>query len=727
MDAQTEIQSQLLGPIVAQWVARIKAADRAKTRFTTIAKLCRQFFGSSAKAMWEDDFRKEFYPTLQTPMFQVNLNKAFELVAIIGPTLYWKNPERQVKSYKTPDQTPLAMMLGVQDEEMLQQVQAMQQQVEQIKEQRNSLASLVLEFMQNEQAGSLKKDVELCINEFLLTGLGTIWTESYRHPATQELLSRNRYGSVDDLQVDPDCRMPDWSDARWISRTHYEPVWMAERRFGYPPGYLTGRGTRMSAEYQVNRDSVNPSDRYCDMIEWHEIWSRGGIGARIGGVHAQQSQFLDSVVGDNCYLCVTPNVPHPLNIPPMLLQGGSVEEVQEAVRWRTTGFGAIHEMWKDNRWPCTPLSSYPVPNSPWPLAILAPGLGHLIAMNIIMVTKLNQAWDKRREIIGVASEMKDTLTAALRTDESPCVIPISHQIGKNMTELIQRLDRGDTQDDLLQWMEYLGNEFAKATGLLDIHYGMTQTQTRVTGDIEAKKTAAGIRPEKMREDIVEWVRNFSTSELWLVAQHVEGSQLKELLGEWGAYAWETLVRAMPFEQLIREMTCYIDAKDIQRPDNARDLDALERISQSFMLLASEYAQASGDTGPINGFLRRWYEAMDLRQMDDMYFGPWMGQPDPQAQAIQQQMAQLQMAESQAKTSEIQAKTVGRLTDTQFKMRGVTPAMMLKMQQDQMKFNQKLQQDKVNHLQQLLQNEELFAQTLQQLRAQAAVKARGTAS
>lgn len=723
MDTLAEVQSSLLGPIVSQWMARIEAAKTSKQRFDMIAKLCRQFFGSSAKAMWEEDFRKEFYPTLEAPTFQINLNKAFELVAVIGPSLFWKNPERKVQSYQLPDQTQIAQLLGVQEEEVLQAAQQAQAMEQAIKNIRNSLAGLVLDYTQREQPGTLKSEVEQCITEFLLTGLGLIWTESYEHPGTGEILTKNVYGSVDDLQIDPDCKRSDWSDSRWISVCHYDPVWVVERKFGYPPGYLMGRGTRISAEYRSAIGDQDSNNKYCDMIEWHEVWSTGGIGARIGGVDAQRSQFLDAAVGDNCYLCLTKNVPHPLNLPPAMLANGSVEEVKEAVKWRTQGFGAIHEVWMDGRWPCTPLKSYPVPGSPWPLAPLAPGLGYLISMNIIMVSKLNQAWDQRREIIGVAAEVRDTVMAAIKSDDSPAIIPINAAIGKPINELIQKLERGTSQDDLLMWMEYLGNEFAKATGLMDIHYGLTRTQARVSSDIDSKNQAASIRPEKMREDIVDWVIKFSTSELWLAAQYIEGKQLVTLLGQWGAIAWDNLVKALPLEELIREMSCFIDAKDISRPDHARDLDGLNYLANPFMQIAVPYAQQTGDPGPLNAFLALWMEAMDLRNTDSLMFGSFLPQPDPAMQQMQQQMAALEAGKLEAQTGEIQAKTIGRLTDTQFKMRGVTPQMMTKIQQDQIKFQMDMQQDSDRHLQELLQNEELFQQTLAQLKKQNAAKPR----
>lgn len=720
MDAVSEIQTSLLGPIVTQWVARKESAKRSKDRFDTIARLCRQFYGSSAKAMWEDDFRKEFFPTLQQPQFKINLNKAFELVAQIGPNLFWQNPERKVQSYRKPDQVGLAQLLGVQDPEMLQQVQMQQQMEEGVSQVRNNLISIYLDYAQNEQPTILKQEAEQCINDLLLTGLGLMWTESYVRPGTGEFLTQNVFGSVDELLIDPDSKKPDWSDARWISREHYEPVWMVERRFGYPPGYLAGRGTRVSAEFTASREPKNDHDRYCDMMEWTEIWSRGGIGARIGGVDAQRSQFLDQLVGDNVYLCVTPGVPHPLNIPPNMLAEGSLEAVKEAVRWRTSRFGAVHEVWKDNRWPVAPLKSYTVSGSPWPLAPLASGLGYLISMNVIMVAKLSQAWDRRRDIFGVASDMRDTLMSALKSDESPAIIPISHAVGRPLNELIQRYERGDSNDDLLDWMTYLGNEFAKNTGLMDIHYGMTQTQSRISGDIDLKNRAASIRPEKMRADIIDWVNQFSTSEMWLACQYVTGQQLLPLVGQFGAMAWDQLVKSIPFEQMIQQMSCFIDSKDLVRPDNARDLDGLNMIAQPFLQAAQMYAQLKGDPSPLNGFLQKWMEAMDLRDTESLMFGSFAPEPDPAAQQMQQYMFGLQAKKLEADAAETQAKTIGRLTDTQFKMRGVTPAMLLKMQQDELKFNMQMQQDQLAHLQDLVQNEELFQQTLKQLKQKTAV-------
>ncbi len=707
-----QLQQYLLGPISSGWWNRCRMAEESKRRFSTIAKLCRQFFGSSASAMWQDDFRKEFFPTVETPTFQVNLNKSFELIAVIGPTLYWKNPLREMTSRKRIDQASLAMLFGMADEQAAQQLQQHDQMIAMQKEFRNKIGTEYLKYTQEEQTNTLKSDVHLAIMEAMLTGLGLMWTEK-AGPIT-----RNVYDSTDNLLIDPDARDPEWRDAKWIAVKHCDPVWVVERKFNLPAGYLHGRGTRVSNEHEAIREAshTNPGvSRYQDMIDWVEIWSTGGVGARVGGVDPKLSQFFDDTLGDNVYLCVTPNVPHPLNLPPVALQTQPVEQIREAFRWRTRGYGAIHEPWLDNRWPVHPLKFYRVPGSPWPMAVLGPGLGYLICMNLIMTTKLQQSWDRRRDIIVAAEHIKGSMEAALRSDQSPAVLSLPSAINQPIDQLIQYLQRPAPNDDLLMWMEWLGAEFQKATGLLDIAYGFTKTQARVSSDIESKNRAANIRPEEMQSHVVEWVKQFSVSEIVLAAQHISGQELQPLLGEYGAYAWDVFFHQVPVETLWKECECSIDAKDLQRPDKQRDLEGLQQVAQPFMQFAMQHAQVSGNTDAINGFMRRYFAALDMRDFDDLMFPPMTPQTDPAMAQLQQRMAQLEADKMEADVMETQAKAHGRIADTMFKQHGITQPQLQQLTFNAEKHTQDLVQDQMNHIQEMRQLEEKHKLELQKIR------------
>lgn len=701
------IQQYLLGPIVSQWFARFNSAEKTKERFSVMAKLCRQFLGSSAKAMWEDSFRREFYPGIAQPQFMVSLNKAFELVAIIGPSLYWQNPSREVKSAAVPDQTAMAQLFGISEQDMLQQIQQQQQQDTQTKEIRNGLATLVMQYTGRDHPGGVKTDVELIIQDALVTGRGCGWTETYTDRSTGMPQVGTFYDPVDNLLIDPDAKDPAMRDVNWIARRHVEPVWAVERRFGYPPGYLQGRGTHISSEYQAklqveNRDGTT---LYQDLVEWYEVWSTGGIGARVTGADAQMGQALDQLTGDYCYLCVTRNLAHPLNLPPILVTEGGPEHILEALRWRTSRFGSVFELWKDRKWPVELLDFYPVVGSCWPMAVLGPGIGSLLAMNILLVSHLTMSWDRRRDIIAVNGAYVAEVEAAVKGENNPAIININSASQLGIGDIIGFVNRPEVQGNLLEWIQYLDKQFQMATGLDDIHYGVSQKQARVNSDVEARTNAANVRPDKMATDVHKFIVGCGTKEMWLTAQYVKGEQLRPLLGDWGSMAWDSLVGSMPFDTLIHEMEIWIEAIDMRRPNRDKDMSDLERLMPFYVPAVQAYAQMTGDEKPFNALLHKFATAMEMKTPEDLYFGPWHPAPDPQMQQMQAQMQQLEAGKTAAETDEIKAKTAARLIDAQYKQTGAAAPSMQKMKWAELFNKQKLQMAEDAHIQKLIQTQQ----------------------
>lgn len=704
-----QVQQYLLGPIVTQWFARFDAAAQSKERFSMMAKLCRQFLGSSAKAMWEDAFRKEFYPQISQPQFMVSLNKAFELVAIIGPSLYWQNPTREVRTADIPDQTRVAQLLGLQDPQLLEQVA--QQQAMEAEQRRltNSLMTVVLDYISREHPGGVKSDIELIVQDALVTGRGCGWTEVYANRATGEPMIGTFYDNVDNLLLDPDARDPKLRDVRWMARRHREPVWVAERRFKCPPGYLEGRGTHVSSEWvaKYNTEGVNRASTglYCDEIEWYEIWSVGGIGARVTGVNGQMGQALDQLTGDYCYLCVARTVPHPLNLPPLLVNTGSPDMIREALRWRTSRHGAIFELWKDRRWPVEVMDFYPVTNTTWPMAVLGPGIGALLAMNILLVTHLQLSWDRRRDIIAANGAYAKEVMAALNGDANPAVIEINSASNMGINDILGFINRPEVKGNLLEWILFLDNQFQMATGLDDIHYGISQKQARVTSDVESRQKAANVRPEKMATDVHQFIVSTSRKESWLAAQYMKGEQLRPLLGNWGALAWDSLVGSVPVEHLFRELDVFIEAADMQRPNREKDMADMERVIPYLLPVLQTYAQLTGDEKPLNAITSRFGDIMQIQNIEEFFMGPWSPAVDPAMSQMQQQAAALEAAKLQADTDETRAKTVARLIDAEYKKSGVNAPTAQRMKWVELMNQQKLRMAEEQHLQQMVHLEE----------------------
>lgn len=702
-----QVQQHLLGPIVTQWFARLASAEKAKERFTVMAKLCRQFLGSSAKAMWEDAFRKEFYPQISQPQFMVSLNKAFELVAVIGPSLYWQNPVREVRTADMPDQVRIAQTLGLMDEQILQQVQQQQEQEDQQRTLANSLMTVVLDWIMREHPAGVKADIELIVQEALVTGRGCGWSETYANRSTGEPMIGTFYDSVDNLFLDPDAKDPKLRDVRWMARRHIEPAWVVERRFGYPPGYLEGRGTHVSSEWlaKAEAEAMNTKSLYLDQIEWYEVWSIGGVGARVTGVHGQLGQALDELTGDYCYLAMTRNVPHPLNLPPMLVNTGGPDAIREALRWRTSRYGSIFELWRDRRWPCEMMDFYPVTNTCWPMAVLGPGIGSLLAMNILLVSHLQLSWDRRRDILAVNNAYAQEVESAINGENNPAVIKINAASNMGIAEIVAYVQRPEIGGNMLEWIQYLDNQFQMATGLDDIHYGISQKQSRVNSDVEAKQKAANVRPEKMALDVQSFVVNISRKESWLAAQYLKGQQLRPLLGTWGSLAWDSMIGSMSIDQLFREMDVYIEASDMQRPNREKDMNDMEKVMPYLLPVLQQYAMSTGDEKPLNAITARLSDIMQIKDAEQFFMGPWTPPPDPAMQEMQQQLAQLEAAKTQADIEETKAKTMGRLVDAQYKSTGANAPTAQRMKWAELENQQKLRMQDETHLQQMVHLQE----------------------
>src|SRR5688572_30720217 len=89
----------LLRPIVESWSAKLAAARESKKAFSEIAKQCEAFFSCDPGFMWEDKYRAKYLSGSLSTKFRLTLNRCFELVAIFGPSLYWRAPNRKITSY----------------------------------------------------------------------------------------------------------------------------------------------------------------------------------------------------------------------------------------------------------------------------------------------------------------------------------------------------------------------------------------------------------------------------------------------------------------------------------------------------------------------------------------------------------------------------------------------------------------------------------------------------
>jgi len=639
------LEAEVLTPIAQAWASRIKAAEEAKSGFQVIADKCDQFFRGDTRFMWEDSFRGKYLPGLSSPSLHFTLNKAFELVAIFGPTLFWQYPGRQVKSHRGLDPVAVAAALGIPEDDPAVQslVQEDQSRMATAKV-RNAVSEIYLNWSQSQQPpNGLHREGELCITEALVKGRGCGWTQDYAFPGSSNRFTGTFYDSVDNLLIDPDCTDPELRTATWIARKHCTPVWEVERVFELPRGTLKDYAMKKSGEASSRSDRDHGQQNTNDLVVWYEIWSRGGIGSRMRESEHNTGETIDRVVGDFTYLCLVPSAPMIVSATAKEVFRASESRMRELFAWRTANYGSQWEIWRDGQWPVSLLDLYPVPNSAWPLAPMAPGMGELIAMSVLMVAYCESAWENRKQLIAVANNASDTIRAALKSSNATEIVDISKLAGeKSVRDVVSILERPATKNDLLNAIQMLSESFDKRTGLSEILYAMSSRQIRVAADAHTRQENASIRPEQMARKVAAWMSRVAANELSLAADVVRSESLIPLLGPIGAAMWKQFVESADTQSIMREMSCLVEATDVMRPNREKSLANLQALSQYVLPPFQKYAEATGNSKPLNGFLQSVAEAMD-HDASEWNMGPWQPPADPAAQEMAQQQAQGEMA------------------------------------------------------------------------------------
>jgi len=661
-DSAVEMQGGFYGPLTNIWVERIKAARQSKTRFNLVAKTCNDFYESQRGFMWND--KQYFNGELPSPKFAICIAKAFEFVSIIGPHLFWNYADRKVFSQKEMELVP-ELFGDPQDPEaqqLAQQVMLDEAKKKAISDFANDMMGVYLNWSQREQPGTLMVHGNHAVTESLIKGMACLWPETYSPPGSDAVYTRLCHDTIDNLFIDPDCKDPLWETAGYIMCRHSNPLWQVERMFGLPRGELEGKGTQHSAEMQARKQTSQAdraSNKTFDLIEWYEIWSKVGVGPRTKQLNHHMIDMFDDKVGDYAYLCIAPGVEYPLNAPPDKFFGqnpATSDQVAEMFQWRCRNFGDHFPAWKDNRWPVSTLSYHPLMGSPWPMAPLGPGLGELIAINVLTSSYIDSSWSNRQQILAYLKSAASEAEQVLNSDDAVVKVGLNDNIHEDIGKVIQFLQKPMAQGDQLQAIEMLSLNFNRRVGLNEMQYGESKTQIRIASDSRAKTEALSIRPQKMSGDVGRWLTNASQLEMFLAAMHVQGKDLTHLLGEFAAEQWDNIYSNLPIERLMREAKATVEASEVRRPNKERDTANIQSLQQFLMPLLQQFARETGNTDPLNEFGKLLGEAMDMPE-SPINLPEWKPQADPEQQqaAKADQEAELRKKAADAAAKEAAAK------------------------------------------------------------------------
>jgi hypothetical protein len=608
---------ELLRPICTAWKSKIDAAIQHRKDWVAVADQCELFYAASSGFMWDTKHRSRLGLPDYAPNFKMTIAKAFELVALFGPSLYWRNPIRTLKKRSRIMLTPEnVQFLNPVEQMQAPMIAQMGMQEEQAIEQTRQLVSAWLNYTPDENVGGgLKSHSQLAITDALVKGRGCMTVEPYSYPGSDRLLTGAFYLHPYDLVIDPDADNV-W-DAKWIAIRCRHPVWEVEKKYQAQPGEFkkyadssTYNGVAESGGGVHNSDGHRVVGASYDSMTYWKVYSKGGIGVRLSGADSKDPtlKILDEAIGDFAYI-VVPDTANsaPLNCPDSVLLSADVEELKTRFAWPIP-------FYKDGKWPVAILDFYPRPGSVWPVAPLQPGLGELMFLNVMMSHLCNRIVSSARDFVQCPMALKEEVERVMTELKDLGVFGVTQEFDK--ADVIKFITQPQVNMDVWRIIDQVSLMFDKRTGLSELMYGNNPgAASRTAEDAAIKRQSLSVRPDYFASQVEEWQSNVASMENLCTQVFIKPSDVEPVLGWTGARLWESLIMTRPIEEVLRDTQMTIEAGSARKPNKDRDVANIGQFAQMAMPFFQQFAMQSGNPEPLNAFLMKWGEANDMEVHD----------------------------------------------------------------------------------------------------------------
>lgn len=690
-------------PIVKSWLATIKRANDYKRReFSDDAEEAMRFFDGPHDFMYQGSYiqRHGGWGTddaaLPSPTFRMTFNKVAEMVQLFGPSLYHRNPFRQVNPATLPE-IPMELMGDPQDPMAQLQMQQFQQS-SQVKNSRAGLLQSLLQFYLNYTPNELdlRTHSRKAINEALIKGCGLLWPEVYTPPGGGTRLVGSFYDSIDNLVLDPD--MEDLMYAKWAARRRVLPVYEVERRFDIKRG--TMRGNLESANRQAQQDADQSYEHYRrrgdthDLFTYWEIYSRMGFGQNLRNyAERRQQSVVDQKLerfGQYIFLAVSEDYQYPLNIPEHVCESGSEREIFLRTQWPTP-------FWADptHPWPFSEISFHHRPRCVWPMSHVKPALGEIRFLNWCFSFIADKIKNTSRDFIAALKSAGEELKTSLLSGRDLTLLEIESP-NRTVQEVVQFLQHPQMNKDIWTIMEAMMGVLERRIGLNELIYGESRRQLRSSAEAQIKGDAMSIRPDDMAECVENAMTRLARKEAIATYWHIYGQHMAPIIGQDRAVLWDQIVQQSTLQQIVMELDYRIEAGSIRKPNRKRDQENANNAVQQWTPLFTQWMQTTMDVTPINGLLEMWAKAYD-QPPEKFVLRPPPPQPNPEEQKMQLEMQKMQ-AELEMKQAEMRLKAMEAQAGIEHK----TTEQQMDMELDQERHDQDMRQDREKHLLEMLQ-------------------------
>ncbi len=641
-------------PVAAAWTSKIKLGhDLKKRKYQDDADEAMQFFNGPYDFLYglkNASASRGFIYTgddgeLPRPSFAMTVNKVAELVQLFGPALYHRNPVRQVNPRK-PALVDPALFGDPQDPQVQQMAQQEAQQVQQERTTDKARAGLLENYLNyTPTALDLKTHSRWAIDEAIIKGLGVLWIEVFQPAGAPFKIVGSFFDTADNLVLDPD--METRRECKWIARRRVAPFWEVEEKFELPKDSLKEAGNMESygrqAEISSERDGDYNRKRGMtnDLIVYWEIYSKMGLGGKLAGTTKDKDSAIQKYdrFGKFIYLAVSDTVPYPLNMPPDVceclddedpnVQLGAEQTLKERLRWPIP-------FWADDDWPFEALTFHDIPRELYPMSHIKPAMGELKFINWAYSFLAGKVKTASRDFLAIAKSAGEELKENIRVGQDYTMIEVEALHG-SIDNVVKFLQYPAFNQEIYKVIEGVTHNFEKRTGLTELMYGLSHTQSRSAEDAQVKGDQVSVRPDDMANKVEDWMSNVARKEAFAARWHLTAEDVAPVMGPVAARWWERLVDTSDPAQIIHQLEYRIEAGSARKPNKARDTANMQQAMQTLMQPLMEMAMQGGQVGPINALLTAWAKSLDLDVGPFLLPPPPQQGPPPEVQKAQQEM------------------------------------------------------------------------------------------
>lgn len=642
---------QLLRELCELWLRQFRFAKEKKEEdFGEMARLAWKFLGHSWTELYAkhgdvSDMEKEFqFPDAKQQFYKPRMNLSGKYLATMLPYVLARVPHRLV----TPSRPPLPPELL----ELFPQVAQGREQLDVQDQMRAWLLEWWLNYLAADSTYGLMREAKTCAAEALIKGMGVVWHEMT--PSPTGLIPGSFFDTIDDVYIDSDAR--ERRNAGVLFRERTESIWRIAEKFGLDPSVLRGQyksRASQAAEQRVTSDSDEPGKtQEPDVGRYIEVYSRMGIGQRFHDPGAEVQKLQDALDkhGPYVYLAIMEGVPYPLNLGPGIAQGGlDSTVVHAALEWEIP----FHEE-ASNPWPCSFLDFLPKPGTPWATSTLAAGLPLQVFIDHLYSFIMGAVRRRCKGLIITSKELTQAVDDAIDFGLDMEHVKYSGPAGAELNKLIHAVEFPEVHKDLYNLIPLVERAFEEMTGMDPLLSSgqVGRTQPRSAAEMQIRDARVSTRPDDYADSVEAFMSAVAAKEAQVTRMEVGPEVVAPLFGEglpetfdpddptsleatfagFGPLSqqWALLVNTPNPAQAAAELSYTVEAGSGRRKNRQKQVEDLQTIAQMAVPILTQYMQMTGDTGPINAYLRMIQNTLDSKEMADMQL------PDLTALVAQQQ-------------------------------------------------------------------------------------------